>query len=341
VEIVPRDRSTEYKAGIDAGAPQAIQIADRWHLLKNLRDMLERFLQSIRAELQALPIAEAHQVALAPQRSPFYRTRRERAAAQASRERRLAQYTHIQQLRRDGYNITQIAQLLGLNRKTVSKYYHARTFPERNRRSPGRSLLDPYLPYLAQRFDAGCQNALQLWRELQDQGFTGSSKQVSRWVQTQRTHSAPQTLDKHWERLDIRQDQPQHALPTVRSLAWLLVRDPKDLSDDEIAILQHLQQHPLLAQVYQLARQFVVMIHNRDAPAFDSWLATCVAVPVTQVQHFALGLQQDYTAVKAALRFEWSNGQTEGHVNRLKCIKRQMYGRANFDLLRLHVLGPP
>jgi transposase len=105
VEIIIRDRSHEYKAGIDAGAPDVIQIADRWHLLKNLREMLERYLQSIYGELQRLPVAEMHKFALKSKRSPFKGTKRERAATQASRQRRMAQYQYIQQLRREGYNM--------------------------------------------------------------------------------------------------------------------------------------------------------------------------------------------------------------------------------------------
>lgn len=340
VEIVTRDRSHEYKVGIDMGAPNALQIADRWHLLRNLREMLERYLQSIYDELQDLPIADAHTFALTSKRSSFNRTKRERAAAQTSRQRRLAQYQHIQQLRREGYNISHIANVVGLNRKTVSKYYRATNFPERKQRSVEKSMLDPYLPYLIRLFDAGCTNAMQLWREIQARGYTGARNQVSRWMQAQRTEVAPQTPGKHRANLPVRKNHPRLALPTIRTLAWLLVHDPEDLADKETAILQHLQQHTLLAQVYQLAQQFVTMVKERDAASFDVWLTDCLASPLAQVKNFAVGLQQDYAAVKASLLFEWSNGQAEGQVNRLKFIKRRMYGRAKFDLLRLQVLGP-
>ena len=341
VEMVTRDRSHEYKAGIDVGAPDAMQIADRWHLLKNLREMLERYIQSVYSEFQCLPVAEAHQFALQPKRSPYKRTKRERAATQASRQRRLAQYHHIQQLCRTGYDISQIASVVDLNRKTVSKYYHATAFPERKKRNAQKSILAPYLPYLTRRFDEGCTNALQLWREIQAQGYTGASNQVSRWMQGQRTSIAPQTPSNHRADLVIAKEQPGYVLPTIRTLAWMLVRTPEDLADNEMAVLQHLQQHAPLAQVYRLAQLFVSLIKDRDAIAFDSWLATGLASAVAQIKNFAVGLQQDYAAVKAALLFEWSNGQTEGQVNRLKFIKRRMYGRAKFDLLRLQVLGPP
>jgi transposase len=341
IEIVTRDRSHEYKVGIDAGAPDTIQIADRWHLLKNLREMLERYLQAIYKELQSLPVAKAHRQVLQPTHGPFYRTKRERAASQASRERRLAAYQYIRQLRHDGYTITQIANMMGLNRKTVSKYYQATVFPERKQRNKEKSMLDPHLPYLSRRLNEGCQNAMQLWREIQVQGFAGSSIQVWRWVQAHRTDIGAGTSHEHRGSLDIGKVRQQYALPTLRSLAWLLVRNPEDLTDKDTAILQHLQQHAELTQVYQLAQQFRTMVKVRNAVPFDAWLATCLASSIAPVKHFAVGLQQDYAAVKAALLFEWSNGQTEGQVNRLKCIKRQMYGRANFDLLRLHVLGPP
>jgi len=82
------------------------------------------------------------------------------------------------------------------------------------------------------------------------------------------------------------------------------------------------------------------MVKQRLADQLDLWLDACETFSAMQVQNFASSLRQDYAAVRAALETIWSNGQTEGQVNRLKCIKRQMYGRANFDLLRLKVLYP-
>lgn len=121
-------------------------------------------------------------------------------------------------------------------------------------------------------------------------------------------------------------------------MAWLLVCEPDRLTSEEVAVVEHLQQDAEIARVYDLAQQFVKMVKQRLVERLDPWLEQCDMVNAAPVHNFALSLPQDYRAVRAALETPWSNGQTEGQVNRLKFIKRQMYGRANFDLLRLKVI---
>jgi transposase len=337
IEIVTRDRSTEYAAGIAAGAPHAMQVADRWHLLLNLRQMLDRFLSTIYSRLQQLPFNPEHLTLLSQQRSAFRRTRSEQIAAQTSRGKRVIKYEEIQQLRKAGYNISQIAALLGHHWETVRKYFESTSFPERKRRRPGRSKLDPYVPYLIQRQEEGCENALQLWRELQQQGYRGSPRQVLKWLHLRRTEPAP-TTPAPYRANQRRPASPTDLLPSSKQLAWLLVRAPDQLKTEEAALLEHICQDIQLSQLYSLAQQFVNMVKQRLADQLDLWLTACETFPAVQAQNFASGLRQDYAAVRAALETVWSNGQTEGQVNRLKCIKRQMYGRANFDLLRLKIL---
>lgn len=121
-------------------------------------------------------------------------------------------------------------------------------------------------------------------------------------------------------------------------MTWLLVREPDRLMPDEVTVIERLQQDAEIARAYDLAQQFGHMFKQRLVKHLDAWLEQCETVNAGPVHNFALSFRQDYAAVRAALETDWSNGQTEGQVNRLKCIKRQMYGRANFDLLRLKVL---
>jgi transposase len=116
--------------------------------------------------------------------------------------------------------------------------------------------------------------------------------------------------------------------------------DPATLPSTDVNIIQTICQNDIIKQVYQLAQQFRTIIQERMASALDAWLALCEASQVSSLHTFAAGIRQDYAAIRAALETEWSNGQTEGQVNRLKLLKRQMYGRAKFDLLRLRVLHP-
>lgn len=127
-----------------------------------------------------------------------------------------------------------------------------------------------------------------------------------------------------------------------RQAAWLFVRPPEQLSAEQEAYRTALcQVCPEIAAAYELAQRFVLMVRHRQVNRLDPWLADAQASAVSQLKTFATGLRKDYGALRAALELEWSNGPVEGHVNRLKVIKRDMYGRAKFDLLRLRVLHPP
>lgn len=127
-------------------------------------------------------------------------------------------------------------------------------------------------------------------------------------------------------------------LPSASEMAWMLVQHPDTQTDEQRLLIQHLLQDRDVASAYPLAQQFVHMVKRRLAPQFDVWLSDSQTTSIVPLRNFAPGIQQDYAAVRAALETPRSNGQTEGQVNHLKFIKRQMYGRAKLDLLRLRVL---
>lgn len=140
------------------------------------------------------------------------------------------------------------------------------------------------------------------------------------------TTATPQEMDKNSD------------LPSVKQLAWLLIRKADALTEQEALVLQRIRQEPVVECIYSLAQQFVTMVRQKLVAMFDPWLEACQQSGVTSLQDFAAGIKQDYEAIRAALETTWSNGQTEGQVNRLKTLKRQMYGRAGLDLLRIRVL---
>lgn len=333
-----RDRSTEYIKGVTEGAPNAIQVADRWHLLSNLRQCLERMLSRIHARLKALPLLGEETRATA-RRKAFLRTPIEQAGRIAKRQRRYQRYQQVMHMYQQGQPILQIAKQLGMSRVTVRKYAYSQAFPERASRRKVKSILDPYLSYLQQRHSEGCENALQLWRELCQQGFTGTHKQVSRWMQQRRNQPAsgrPASCSLHKDEVATHNT----SLLSPRQLSWLLVRDPDKVSEEDQSILNFIRQDSQLETAYQLTQQFITMVRKRTVNVLDAWLEACTHSEIVDLQNFAAGIQHDYQAVRAALETEWSNGQTEGQVNRLKLLKRQMYGRAKFDLLRQRVLFP-
>ncbi len=317
IQVVARDRSSEYAAGIHAGAPQAMQVADRWHLLKNLSEMTERALADLWPVLrQSAPTPVG---ASEKRREKFPRAQSDLNRQQASREKRVQIYTHIQLLKRRGCGQRQIARILGLSRGTVRRYFHATAFPE----SPARrvpSLIDPYLEFLEQRYAAGTTNAQQLWREIRDQGYPGSSRQVNKWVQTQR-HKINMVED------DSQLPMPFSAvtfrvLPTLKTCLWLLIADPKRLTPQEAVLLKRLQLFEVLHRLHHLVQRFAAIIRQRLVDRLDEWLADSAASRIAACVRFANSLKQDYAAVRAAVELPWSNGQTEGQIHRLKLLKR-------------------
>lgn len=350
VKIVARDRSLEYARGISDGAPQAIQVADRWHLLVNLREALQRLLDRLRPELNALlPAATSAK----PTEIPILRHRPRSQASERTRQNRTQQrqvlHAEIQRLQNKKLPTRTIARKLGKSPTTIYKYLAMPEFPQKMVRKHIASILDPYQDYLSQRWRAGCRNARQLWREIRQRGYPGTYRQVSRWVYERRPTPAPTTPrkylqeDKHGqvELNSVRPSTTEPGLPVARRLVWLFLHPLEKLDEEEVRLRQCLLHHAVLQQGWQLVNDFQRMVHKREADNFISWLQACQSSKIPEFVNLALGMKKDHEAIQTALYSEWSNGQTEGQVNRLKLLKRQMYGRANFDLLATRFLHPP
>jgi len=121
-------------------------------------------------------------------------------------------------------------------------------------------------------------------------------------------------------------------------LTWLFTKSEDTLTKREHHFLDWVKQGKVVSRLYDLVQQFAAMIRKRQINVFDDWLSACTKSGISCLLTFSAGIQQDYGAVRASLETVWSNGQTEGQVNRLKLLKRQMHGRASFDLLRLKAL---
>lgn len=344
VEVIARDRSSEYTRAIQEAAPHAREVADRWHLLHNLRQALERFFTSHHARLKLLVGHEAATLPPSSEWTPQRRSRAEEAASAAGRQRRLTCYDEVRRLRADEgqrLNILQIARRLGISRVTVRKYLSADTFPEHSGHPPVPRLLQPYEAHLERRWKEGCRNALELWREIRAQGYRGSAKQVHRWASPRRETVAKNTPHIHRDRPATAEATPgkqRSCLPVPRRLAWLLMRDPEELTGTETATLACIQRDPDVTVAHELALRFVTMIQRQDVKSLDSWIAACTGSGISWLITFGEGIAKDYDAVRAALELPWSSAQAEGQINRLKLLKRQMYGRASFPLLRSRVL---
>jgi transposase len=341
VGVVARDRSGAYADGIRRGAPEAMQVADRFHLLQNLAEALETTFTAHTASLRAVDqardqavIADGGSVPVAPPRPPA------RAATLAAdrRQRRMARYQQVWRLHRAGWPGHAIARQLGLGRSTVARYLRHETFPERKGRSDvGRSLLDPWKPLLLKRWNAGQRDGRRLFHELQRQGYRGSYPTLARY--TQRLRLAQEGAAPRWVRssrspsLPSVIDRPERPL-TPRTAAWLALQRPERRTAGGTKRLARLRgQDTSLAEAVDLAEEFAGLIRARQPERLDPWLARARDGGLPAFRGFAKRLGADEAAVRAAAMLPWSTGQVEGQINRLKTIKRQMYGRAKLDLL--------
>ncbi len=244
----------------------------------------------------------------------------------------LARYEAVIALRAKGASIADIARCVEINRETVDRYLRLGAPPERKRRSVRRTVLDPYKEHLLRRWDEGCHDARRLCAEIRALGYRHAYTNVSRFLARLRLPVGGRP-SIHRERISAQR------LPTPRRVAMLIVRRPETLTKQQQACVDELcQADAAIASAYTLAQAFTMMTHGRQGEELDAWIARVRASEIADLRRFAAGLLLDKAAVEAGLTLEWSNGQTEGQVNRLKTVKRQMYGRASFDLLRQRVL---
>jgi transposase len=344
ITVVCRDRSDLYADGIRRGAPEAVHVVDRFHLVQNLRQALEAFLLDRRSALQAAAVCTA--MARTPPMGlvpviPMNRGRRrssEPAWQHAERPPRhtrwVAIYEAVRTLRAQGVPLATIARQLGISRPTVYAYLRRDTPPAPRSPQRSRQVLRPYLPYLIRRWREGSTNSRRLWRELQAQGYTHSARTVGRFMTRLRRAAeagqAPEAPTSPYTRSQG---------PSARAVSFTFVCPAAKRSPDaQLYVEQLCQIDAGVARANQLIQAFLAIARERRGHDLEAWMAEATHSGIDALARFARGLQEDLAAVTAGLTLEWSNGVTEGQIHRLKLVKRQAYGRAGFTLLRQRVL---
>jgi transposase len=343
IEIISRDRAGAYAEGARKGAPEATQVADRFHLLCNLTQAMQRLLERLAVALRRSQIPEAtpseglsstsgsEAGSEAPVTIPASeppKLNRHQQQSQQRRERRKARYEAVRAAHQRGLTQRAIAREFGLTRKTVQRFLQATDFPEQAPRRR-RTALEPHREYLEKRWAEGCHNASRLWRELQQQGYTGQLSRVKEFLRPWRSQGPKST------------PRPRK-LPGLRLVAFWLSKPAGDRKEKEQQWVQAVtKDHPEIATAENLAQRFRNMVKNRKAADLDDWLESAEVSGIPEFHGFATGIRRDHAAVMAGIDQSWSNGQVEGQVHRLKLLKRQMYGRAGFLLLRTRVLPFP
>ncbi len=359
ITTIARDRAGVYAEAAAQGAPQATQVADRWHLLHNLAEVLEEFLLHHRAALREAAVvaeapgattpgvvaveaaaraaAEAETSAPGPL-TPDRPRRGQGRAAEASRQRharRIEQYHAIRRLHAAGADVADIARQVGTSRRTVYRYRDlpAPPDPKCPHRPRRRRVLTPYEPYVLRRWQEGCHNGMRPYREIRDQGYAYGASNVLRFVAQLRRDEAVGRPAGAGARAKAAR------VPSARRVAGLFLRRSVDLHPEQQAYLDRLHQaDAAVATAYRLTQEFATLVRERGGDRLDAWLAEADACAVPALTRFAAGLRADLAAVRAGLTTIWSNGPTEGFVHKLKLLKRQAYGRAGFAVLRQRVL---
>jgi len=346
VTVVARDRADSYASGIRQGAPDAVQVADRFHLMQNVAAALEQVFTTHHQDLEALNEAQRQEVVTRDDGSvvvpvpPAPRTPTGQERAEQSRAWRVALYEKIWELRRQDWSADDMARQLGVHRATVFRYVQQPTFPARKeRRGKRRSVLGPYKDSLVQRWNDGCLNARRLFREIKEHGYPGCYNTVVQY--TQRLRQAQGLPARHRTPRQLRPEVAEPKTPplTVRGATGLILkREENRDEDDKQQIIKLQAQHAEWAEAIALTQDFAALVRQRRGDELKSWLERAAASCLRPFQRLANGVWEDYEAVKAGLTLPWSTGPVEGQINRLKMLKRQMFGRANIDLLRLRVL---
>jgi transposase len=347
VEVITRDRARADADGAHQGAPEATQVADRFHLLQNVVEALEQVFQPHHQALaavndatrgQGVALADGTVAVVVPPPPP---TRQEQTAQR--RARRVECHQQGWALHDQGWPGHAIATHLGIGKQTVFRYLRTTTLPERRRRrDSGHSVLNPYQSYLLDRWNAGCHEALRLYGELQQRGYPGSYATVVRYAQRLRQAQGQAPRQRRRRPPLPRVAEPPQRLLTARQAAWLVVRHEEQRTKDDTQQLAQLRaQHTDVAEAIDLAQDFAQLVRQRQPQELEPWLARAAKSAVGAWRRFAKGLRDDFDAVKAGVTLPWSSGPVEGQITRLKRLKRQMFGRASLTLLeRRFVLAP-
>ncbi|MEV7676818.1 ISL3 family transposase [Streptomyces sp. NPDC088752] len=322
VEVACRDGSLTYRQGITGGAPDAVQVSDRFHLWQGLSRRVQDIASAHRGCLPAA-LPPAGESGAAPAEENTGNTAEDSWAARHAR--RL--FEAVQALTRTGRSHSSVARELSLDRRTVGKYARAHTWQEVMCRPPRKpSALDPYLDYLQQCWDEGQHSAKILHEELQTKGYFGHYQRVKMAV-------APL-------RRGLPLDEPREQPPSPREAArWITTHPPAPPQLPHQRPLPRLLEHcPELRQTHDLVRRFAAMLDNHDAAPLPGWLNDLTDSGLAPLVGFAGALRENRHAVARGITTPYSSGVNEGRITDVKLQKRLMAGRAVVPLLRHRVV---
>jgi transposase len=333
IEVISRDRASSYADAARQGAPQATQVADRFHLTKNVReklkDLLDRkrtylpFVEESSAQSAPAMLAAAQErgsldearigehekgtapinVAVPDQADDGRSSRRLTAPEwrrKLNREKRYALYEEVRALRKQGLSHYAIADTLGISRPTVRRFLAAEQFPERlsGPKRQRQSIVAPYLPFLRERWQAGCHNGRQLFREAKARGYAGSPAQLERVTTQWRKQLPPSPPASQGLPRPTPVTAPKRQRLSSQKASWLFVLPTEKLTAQQHRQLEQMCQGSReLATAYELSQEFLALLKERRAHALKEWIRAAKSSRITELTSFAKSVQQDYEAI--------------------------------------------
>lgn len=328
VEVLARDRASAYADAARAGAPNAIQVADRLHLVRNVSDALR---EVVDRQSWTLPEPTVSSVSADASETVAERPRtRADQKREAAAERLRLRYEEVRRRFENGESNRAISKATGLDRTTVQKYVQSVKVPERAVRRPSPHNMAPFVDYLGDRWRSGCHNARKLFEEIRQLGYTGSSSSVRRILRPWRSTSPESTTNQA-------KGVGGYVWKEVR---WAILSPAEHLKQpQQDCLLQLFALHPKLGLAHELAQRFRQVLRGGEVKGLDDWLTDAAASELAPFERLAKTLTADKSAVIAAVELPWSTGRVEGIITRVKLLKRIGYGRASLPLLRARIIG--
>ena len=314
VKTVTRDFSQTYRNAINEALPKAIQIVDRFHILKNLTDDLNDYLKrNIADRIQMIDTKSKVGV-----EEDIILNKRQKSKKESA-ERKWKVIQEAQKLYKDGMNITNISKKLKISRQTVYSYLEQKQPLERST----HSILDPYIPMIKKLILEG-KKIDEIYKEIKANGYKGKTSLFTSRLK------------------GIRQETRMNVKYLKRSkIKQLLYLDIEEIKDENTRkdLKEYLETNDELNTIINIVRKFKEIMFSKNPRKLKKWIKESKKINVKELNSFITLIESDIDAVKNAVKYNYSNGLTEGFNNKTKVIKRIMYGRCSFDLLRLKILA--
>jgi transposase len=344
VEVVSRDRSGAYAAAVNTAAPQVLQVADRFHLLKNITEGLQRVVESKHVVCRTVAQEVVDMIHADRQKETSSNTENAQEAmendipmvesmltvaqqhATNRRERRFARYEEVIEFREQGHGLRKIAKITGLSRGTIRRWIRHNGFPELAPRARRRSIVDAWKNRIHEFYEQGMRKAAAIFKAIQKEGYRGSYTLIRDYYR------------QRWG--DRQPDNDKLFIPrswrSPRCITWSLLHEFDLVHEIDRKFIHALNaRDEELRLAVKVAKDFASMVRTQGHALLAAWLTEA---KTSLLASFAQTIERDVDCVSAAMREPWSQGCVEGNVNRLKVIKRQMYGKGKFDLLRRRVI---